>query len=250
MSRYPLLLLLALPWSAQAVICKSVDAKGGVAYSEVPAAECKHPVSLPEVSRYAPSPVGAGSTSPSRIDTADVVAPFTGYTEMHIEQPAADGTVRSNEGRVPVAVSLRPSLQQGHYLQLLLDGAPVTPPVATLGSTLTGVSSGRHSLQARIVDAQGRVLHATGAISFTLLRKTRKTRIPTTPPTAAFQPRYVPPSNGKTDFQPTDPVQPFQPATQQPDYSPRSQADYAPSSTPMPRASDDIHPDFAPDYRP
>jgi hypothetical protein len=250
MSRYPLLLLLVLPWSAQAVICKSVDAKGGVAYSEVPGAECKHPVSLPEVSRYAPPPVGAGSTSSAGNGATDVAAPFTGYTEMRIEQPVADGAVRSNEGRVPVAVSLVPSLQQGHYLQLVLDGTLVAPPAATLGSTLTGISPGTHSLQARIVDAQGRVLYSTGAISFTLLRKARETNIPTTPPKAAYQPRYVPPSNGTRDFQPANPVQPFQPGVEQPDYSPQSQADYAPETAPIPQASGNTHPDFAPNYRP
>ncbi len=250
MSRYPLLLLLVLPWSTQAVICKSVDAKGGITYSDVPAGDCKHPVTLPEVSRYAPPPVGAGAELPADNGTSDVEAAFTGYTEMRIEQPAANGTVRSNEGRVPVAVYLVPSLQQGHYLQLVLDGTPVGPPAATLGSTLTGVSPGVHSLGARIIDAQGRVLYSTASISFTLLHRAEKTTIPTTPPNAAYQPRYVPPSNGKTDFQPPSPVQPFKPGAGKPDYSPKSQADYTPKTTPIPQASDNTHPDFAPSYRP
>jgi len=250
MSRCLLLLLLVFPWSAQAVICKSVDAKGGVAYSDVPAAECEHPVSLPEVSRYAPPPVGTGTELPVDGGTTDVAVPFTGYTEMRIEQPAADGAVRSNEGKVPVAVYLAPSLQQGHYLQLVLDGIPVEPPVATLGSTLAGVSPGTHSLQARIVDAQGRVLYSTTSITFSLHRKVKKTSLPTTPPKAPYQPRYTPPSNGKKDFQPADPVKPFAPGTGAPDYSPPPQADYAPGSTPIPQTSGDTHPDFAPDYRP
>ncbi|WP_043106740.1 hypothetical protein [endosymbiont of unidentified scaly snail isolate Monju] len=145
------------------------------------------------------------------------------YTEMRIEQPAAGGTVRSNEGKVPVA---------------------------TLGSTLTGVSPGTHSLGARIVDAAGRVLYSTGSIPFTLHREAKETTIPTTPPEGAYQPRYVPPSNGKTDFQPTNPVQPFKPSPEKPDYSSQSQPDYAPSTTPIPPSSGTTHPAFAPNYRP
>ncbi len=250
MSRYLLLLSLSLlPWSAHAVICKSVDAKGGVSYSDVPAAECRHPVKLPEVSRYAPPPTGDSPLLPAEPAGVEGVGVASGYTEMRIEQPKAGGTVRSNEGKVPVAVYLQPALQRGHYLQLVLDGTPVGKPVASLGTTLSDVTPGTHSLSARVVDAEGRVLYSTGSIPFTLHREARETT--TAPPSGdAFAPRYAPlPKNGN-GFRPGPAGKPFQP-TGKPDYSPPPAPDYKPGGAPIPQTpGGNNHPAFAPRYRP
>jgi len=51
-------------------------------------------------------------------------------------------TVRSNEGNVLVAVCLTPTLRQGHYPRLVLDGTLVVLQEATLGSTFTGIFPG------------------------------------------------------------------------------------------------------------
>jgi len=173
----PLLLFTSLP--AFAVICKTVDDQGNVSYSDVPADQCQHKVRLPEVSTFTPRPLPETTQTPDgESETGE--GESVGYTEMRIDQPEADGTVRSNQGQVPVSVVLEPALQQGHQLRLLLDGIIVQPGFDSQTVILSGVERGTHTLQAQVVDAAGVVLQSAGPLSFTLQRTSVAT--PARPP--------------------------------------------------------------------
>ena len=105
MNRQALFVLILLPGMAQAVICRSVDANGVVSYTEVPAASCPEPVKLPKYSTFESRPVAAGvDDAEGKADPEENV--FKGYQSISILQPEADGVVRSNEGKVPVAIKL------------------------------------------------------------------------------------------------------------------------------------------------
>lgn len=200
----------------QAVICKQVDPQGVVSYSDLPRDQCAQPVTLPDYSRYAPRPVSP-APPPASVPAAqsgDDASPdqsFSGYTEMRIEQPAEGASVWNNEGKVPVAVFLAPTLQPGHKIQLLLDGQPAGPPFGSLAAALTNVDRGTHRISAQLLDQEGNVLKEAGPVSFTLHRTSvnRPARrpaddgssappgfapIPATPgkTNPAFAPRYTP----------------------------------------------------------
>lgn len=167
MNKKVLYALLLLPGMAQAVICKSVDAEGVVNYTDMPASECQKPVKLPPNSTYEPRQLPASVAGDDNA-TKEVEKPFEHYDSIQIIQPEADGTVRSNEGTVPVAIALRPTLQQGHHVLLHVDGKTVPGNFDGLSIELSGVERGTHSIHATITDAKGKTLIESSAVSFTL----------------------------------------------------------------------------------
>lgn len=156
-------LFLALP--AHAVICKFVDEQGGVSYSDVPAEDCPTRVKLPEYSRYQPRTIEGGF---DRGEGQGTEPEFTGYSGVRIAQPASGDTVRSNQGRVPVSVSMQPVLQPKHRVRLFLDSVLIQPDFANQSATLSGVERGSHTLGAHVVDENGNVLSSAVPVTFTL----------------------------------------------------------------------------------
>ena len=158
-------LLFVVPGLGHAVICKSVDADGNVSYTDVPVAQCENKVELRGLSGYTPRPLPQPATS---TPAADEQAPFPGYESIQILQPETDGTVRSNEGKVPVAVTLTPDLQPDHRLFVYLDGKLVPGSFDSTAVELNGVERGTHSLRVSVKDEGGRELVGSSEVSFTL----------------------------------------------------------------------------------
>lgn len=157
------LFLLALP--AHAVICKIVDEEGVVSYSDIPAEDCPNRVKLPEYSRYRPRPLE------NNFDSRPAQGPepeFAGYSGVKIAQPASGDTVRSNQGSVPVSISMQPVLQPKHRVRLFLDSVLIQPDFANQSATLSGVERGSHTLSAHVVDETGNVLSSAVPVTFTL----------------------------------------------------------------------------------
>jgi hypothetical protein len=164
-----LLLLLCISLPAFAVICKTVDDQGNVTYSDIPEAECPNKVRLPELSTFEPRSLPDTGQAQAVDQQAEDATPVA-YSEMRFDQPEEEGTVRSNEGKVPVSVVLEPPLQEGHKLRLLLDGIIVQPSFDSQTVVLSGVERGAHALQAQVIDASGAVLRSAGPLNFTLQR--------------------------------------------------------------------------------
>ena len=224
-----LLALLLVPALAQAVICKSVDAEGVVSYTDVPAGECGQEVKLPDYSRYAPRPIQR--RSPGSAEATGSEMRFERYQTMSIVEPEQNGTVRSNDGQIAVAVDLQPDLQAGHKVVLLLDGRKVDGEFGSLNIQLSGVERGSHMLRAQVVDARGATLIASSSVRFTL----RKLGLndPGSKPEQPIEP-------GKPPYQP--------PGT--PDYRPPAGGSYAPggSSGPISTTPGQTNPAFTPKY--
>ena len=230
MIRSVLLALFLTPGIASAVICKTVDAEGGVSYADLPAAECPQAVKLPDYSRYAPRPIQQPAKRAAEA-TGSVVR-FERYTSMTIVQPQAGGTVRSNEGKVPVSIALEPALQQGHSVQLFLDGRAVSGSFDAPAIELAGVDRGSHNLQARVVDGSGRRLIESPSVRFTL--------------------RKIGLNDPANQPEPTPPVEPppGYPAAPPPNYRPSTVPDYTPQTTPVPSTPGKTNPAFAPKFTP
>lgn len=167
MNRKLLFALLLLPGLAHAVVCKTVGEDGVVDFADVPAAECPQGSRIPDYSRPAPVVEQAGSVD-AGVSARQVK--FTGYESIEFLSPEDGGTVRSNEGRVPVRVKLEPGLQQSHFVTAYLDGKATRGRYGSSEIILTGVDPGTHTLQARVSDSKGKTLIESETVSFTLLR--------------------------------------------------------------------------------
>jgi hypothetical protein len=175
MIRAVLFVSLLLPGMTQAVICKTVDADGVVGYTDVPAGECAERVELPDYSRYEPRPIPQTQNTSARPSTEDSAADrgrFEGYRSIEIVQPEANGTVRSNEGIVPVAIALDPPLVEGHRIKLYIDGGAVRGEFDGPAIDLGGVERGTHSLRAVVSDADGKRIGDSPTVRFTLRQTT------------------------------------------------------------------------------
>ncbi len=155
MNRKLLFVLLLLPGLAHAVICKTVGEDGVASFTDVPAAECPQGSRIPDYSRPAPVVEQAGSVN-TGVSARQVE--FAGYESIEIVSPEADGTVRSNEGKVPVVVELEPGLQQSHFITAYLDGKAYRGRYGSSQVELTGVDRGTHTLRVKVSDTQGQDL--------------------------------------------------------------------------------------------
>lgn len=169
MGRIILFALLLLPSLAQAVICKTIGEDGVASFTDVPASECPQGSRIPDYTRSAPQAERA-----SAVDTGVRArqVEFAGYESIRIVSPEDGGTVRSNDGRVPIAVGLEPGLQQSHFITAYLDGKAFRGRYGSSQITLTGVDRGTHELYVKVSDSKGKTLVKSDTISFTALRFT------------------------------------------------------------------------------
>lgn len=153
---FPLFLLLPLATSAQAEIYKYYDQDGNLVLSDaVPEEQAekaeklqpREVMTVPAVKPERPRALRTAAKPAPRADSAYAIV---------IQSPTADATYRREDGDVPVAVSLNPSLQEGHRFELLLDGKSA-PDLASVSAA--ELDRGSHELEARVVDANGKVLH-------------------------------------------------------------------------------------------
>lgn len=138
-----LFVLLAYPLGAQGGVYKWVDGEGRVHFSDRPV-ENAQAVHLYEQS--------ASQRATTQEQTADGPSSYTAFELM---QPEDNQTLRTDEGKVPLALLLQPALQQGHKIQIILDGSPISGQFTSTQLTLRQVSKGTHRLHAVVVDAEG-----------------------------------------------------------------------------------------------
>lgn len=94
------------------------------------------------------------------------------YTGAAVVQPANEQTVHDNDGNVTVRVAVTPGLAPGHRVVLLLDGRPIGQQ---MGGTfpLSGIERGAHTLQAQVVDSNGKTLIASHPVTFYMWQASR-----------------------------------------------------------------------------
>jgi hypothetical protein len=159
--------LFLLPGLAHAVICKTVDSEGVVAYAEVPANECRTPLKLPEYSRYAPRIVEQRDAAGDAASTARESV-FEGYESIEIVKPVPGEEILSNEGKLPLVLTLEPALQPGHRISVFLDNVLIPGGFDGLAIELTGVDVGGHKVRATVMDDGGTRLIDSAAVQFML----------------------------------------------------------------------------------
>lgn len=177
-----LLASLLLSGSASAAVYKWVDEQGNVHYGDLPPGQVPaETVKLPGITTYQHRAIPQATQPESPAPNA-----FAGYTQAEIVQPENGSAVRANDQKVTVVVALEPALQPDHRVAILLDGQQVGEPFAGVSVQLDGVYRGGHRLQARVVDAAGKTLTETPAVTFTLRKATviPPSPVPNPPPPA------------------------------------------------------------------
>lgn len=98
-----------------------------------------------------------------------------GYDRIAIVEPKPGGYVREEGKGIAVTASIAPPLNTdaGHLIEILLDGRPYGEGSADATRYLLGVERGRHSVAARILDADGRTIAQSAPVSFQYQRESR-----------------------------------------------------------------------------
>ncbi|MDX1593506.1 MAG: DUF4124 domain-containing protein [Gammaproteobacteria bacterium] len=167
--------LLLLSGASYGAVYRWIDADGSVQYGDSPPrGSGAEEVELPELSTYAPPPA---PEPPAPVDEAVEAEEKGGneprrYRYLAITQPFDGQTIRTDDGRIHVAVDLRPALQEsaGHRLVAVVDGRRIPGD----GSRIpVRVPRGSHRLQVAVIDSEGRVVARSPRIAFDVRPKTR-----------------------------------------------------------------------------
>ena len=168
-----LALALALPLAAQEKIYKKVNPDGSVEYSDKPI-EGGTLMTVPKgtvVTLPRPSDLKAAETTADRKakDRKQTEEHAATYTRFEILRPKDDEAIRSNSGDLTAQLALEPGIVEGDRLRWKLDGKPIEG-AGSLILILHNVDRGTHTLQAEIIDANGKVVKSTPVVTFHLLR--------------------------------------------------------------------------------
>jgi hypothetical protein len=152
-------LFMALPLFARDVY-KFVSEDGEIVYSERYHPDAER-IKVPDSKKGASLPLGDQSEEALAAAAGD-------YASFTIVQPSDDETIRNDEGTVSIGISLTPGLAEGHVIHLYLDGTKLDSDIKQTQISLQQLSRGTHSLQAKIVNAEGESLKDSNSITFHL----------------------------------------------------------------------------------
>lgn len=156
------LLAVALPLVALAGTYKWVDKNGNVHYSDTPPPEGAQEVELPKPMTFE-APDVPHRPAPDRVEAEAAPA----YRRFEFISPKQDQVFWAVGGEVPVQLAVEPALRDGDRVQLFVNGElTANSPLGGLGTTLTDVYRGAHSLRAVIVDVDGNEILSTAPVTF------------------------------------------------------------------------------------
>jgi len=155
--------LLTLAAGSNAEIYKTVDKNGNVTFSDKApeggeAIDVKPANTLPAITRP--------QQPADRAEDDDSIS----YSALNIVSPANDSSVDHGPGNFTVSVSVQPELDEDHRLRLYIDGAAHGRDSSKTSFSLTNVHRGTHTLQVRIIDAEGYSLMTSPTVSVHVFR--------------------------------------------------------------------------------
>jgi hypothetical protein len=163
------LLLISLTISfgvlAQQQVYKKVNPDGSVEYSDQPI-EGAEVMNVPKGSTFTMPESSASTTAPAASPAEET---SVNYDSLEITQPENDKAIRSNNGTLTALARVTPPLAPDHRFRWKMDGE-VVQDVNAPELRLNNVNRGSHTLQAEIVDANGKVIIASDSITFHMMR--------------------------------------------------------------------------------
>ena len=139
------------------------DADGVVHYSDRPVPGAER-IDVHATQAPSSAPDESTSTPPAETQTQSPVP--AGYSRCAVTAPAKD-EVFNAVNSVAAIVEVEPALQDGHHLQVFLNGRAYTEwPEGVLAYTLQNLYRGSYVLSARIIDGNGRPVCTAPSITF------------------------------------------------------------------------------------
>lgn len=143
---------------AQAEIYKYYDKNGNLVLTDTPPDGAERVETKPMMTIPALAPDSRTIDKPS----TPAKAASTSYSIV-IQMPEKDATYQRNSGEsIPFAYSVNPSLQDGHVLEVLLDGQP-TEGMSVSADTL---ERGTHTLSVKVRDANKKELAQASSVFY------------------------------------------------------------------------------------
>lgn len=133
---------------ANSEIYRSTNETGAPAFSDIKTKNAK-PLTLQPLNTHTPP---KADTSQAPASASQQPKQQAVYSSLRIQSPSNDQVIRSNSGDISISVTVSPALQNGHRIQILIDGAVVSAAQSTTDFTLNEVYRGTHQLTARIID--------------------------------------------------------------------------------------------------
>ena len=171
MKRLIAIFVLAACATAGAEVFRQVGPDGEVSFSDTPAPGAERvnvdpaqTVSLPPVPQRA---VGTDqSNGNAKAEKKPALARFA------IVEPTNGESIRANNGKVTVSLSLQPALMPGYTIDLVVSGGDGEKVYsgATLNFELSDLPRGEHNVVARLKNGRGEQVVEAGPVTFYVLR--------------------------------------------------------------------------------
>lgn len=166
-----LILLSTAALAEQGKLYKWVDKNGEVVYSDKPLDAKAEEITPPALQSTRPvkeKPKAAAAKDKDK-------KPAFVYSDILITQPAMDENIHDNEGKVSIAVEVKPAFFStlGHTINIKLDGETVVSKSKVLSASLDNLDRGTHTLIAEVCDETGKVLKTSKGVQFHIHRVSR-----------------------------------------------------------------------------
>lgn len=158
---------------SHAAIYSYTDNDGNILYSDSPNQSDAKIIVMPKAGQDESSVVSSSSSLPSSpLDSVmPIVAEQHAYTDFQIISPKNNETIQ-NADVIQVNVDVKPTLNDGDKVQLMLDNKPVGSAVAGTSLSFSLADRGTHQLSAVILDANQQVVKSTTSITIYIHRVT------------------------------------------------------------------------------
>lgn len=158
--KHIILLLSLLPALALSQIYKSIDADGNTIYTDIAPTEDAKELEVDKLNiSEAPKKQYVRPKDIKNPKEKQTQAPVDRYTQLRITSPDNDTTVRHNEGKITITVSLTPELYTRYEDKLLItiDGLIVNDGKAK-SINLESIERGTHTISAYVQDKNGNIM--------------------------------------------------------------------------------------------
>lgn len=178
----PLLLLVIASLTVEATaagtliettVYRVTDEQGNIIFTDQPEAKSgvieRQIVSVINLMRAPVSPKpednGAAHSPVTNSGSAASASSIQPYTQAIIVSPREGSTLRNTAGAMTVELSLMPPLQAGHQVQLWVDGQRYGSAIKATTLHVANIERGPHQLICRVLNADGRPVAITAAVS-------------------------------------------------------------------------------------
>ncbi|OUS11082.1 hypothetical protein A9Q89_10140 [Gammaproteobacteria bacterium 53_120_T64] len=156
------LALLSSPGLCAGEVYRVIDKNGQVTFTDAPRNNAKaEAIHLP-ATNIAVAPPLPSKTTPE----GDAIEEEVPYTSARIAKPLNKATIPPGQTSVAIELNLQPALQEGHRVQLYIDGRPQGSPAASGTFSVAGLFRGKHTANAVILGADKKRKIKTQTVSF------------------------------------------------------------------------------------